>query len=144
MQAGVSVLGGLLGGLLGRKAGLGTLSRGSAAIGKATSAYKQHQDVANADAKIAGISSEIAAIRAELEAEIAKITGTFDPAALALETEIAQTGQEPTSRSIPWRCCGCLATPAASGRGDGMEGGGKRSATPLWLCRVSTIVREIR
>lgn len=87
MQAGVSLLGGLLGGLLGRKVGLGTLSRGTAAISKATSAYKQHQDVANADAKIAGIASDIAAIQAELEAEVAKITGAYDPAALVLETE---------------------------------------------------------
>ncbi|MEY5013525.1 MAG: hypothetical protein RLY69_1240, partial [Verrucomicrobiota bacterium] len=36
MQAGVSMLGGLLSGLLGRKAGLGTLTRGSTAIGKAS------------------------------------------------------------------------------------------------------------
>ena len=87
MQAGVSVLGGLLGGLFGRKAGLGSITRGSSAIGKATSAYKQHQDVANADAKIAGIMGDIEAIRAELEAEVAKITGAYDPAALTLETE---------------------------------------------------------
>jgi hypothetical protein len=87
MQAGVSVLGGLLGGLFGRKVGLGTLTRGSAAIGKATSAYKQHQDVTNADAKITGIASEIAAIQSELEAEIARITGAYDPVALTLETE---------------------------------------------------------
>jgi hypothetical protein len=87
MQAGVSVLGGILGGLFGRKAGLGSITRGSSAIGKATSAYKQHQDVANADAKIAGITGEIEAIQAEFEAGVSKITASYDTAALALETE---------------------------------------------------------
>jgi hypothetical protein len=87
MQAGVSMLGGLLGGLLGRKAGLGTLTRGSTAIGKASSAYKQHQDVANADAKVAGIAGELQTLQAEMEEEISKISGSYDPSALALETE---------------------------------------------------------
>lgn len=87
MQAGVSMLGGLLGGLLGRKAGLGTLTRGSAAIGKASSAYKQHQDVANADAKVAGIAGELQTLQAEMEQEILKISASYDPAALVLETE---------------------------------------------------------
>ena len=86
MQAGVSVLGGLLGGLLGRKSGLGSLTRGTAAISKATSAYKQHQDVAIADAKIADIAAQIQTLQTELEAEIAKITGAYDPAAMPLET----------------------------------------------------------
>ncbi len=87
MQAGVSVLGGILGGLFGRKIGMGTLTRGSSAIGKATSAYKQHQDVATADAKIAGIQGEIEAIQVALEAEIAKISSAYEPEGLALETE---------------------------------------------------------
>jgi hypothetical protein len=87
MQAGVSVLGGILGGLFGRKVGLGSLTRGSSAITKAGSAYKQHQDVVNADAKIAGITSEIEAARSDLEAEVSNITASYDPAALTLETE---------------------------------------------------------
>ena len=52
MQAGVSVLGGLLGGLFGRKTSMPVISRGSTAIGQATSAYKQHQDVANAGERL--------------------------------------------------------------------------------------------
>jgi hypothetical protein len=88
MQAGVSVLGGLLGGLLGRKTGASTtISRGSSAFGKAASAYKQQQDVSNADAKVAGIQEEIAAIEAELATEVANITGSYEPTALTLETE---------------------------------------------------------
>ena len=117
MQAGVSVLGGILGGLFGRKAGLGSITRGSSAIGKATSAYKQHQDVANADAKIAGITEEIEAIQAELEAEIAKITASYDPAALTLETESLKPDQDRTSKSNPSPCSGFPAMPGASGRG---------------------------
>jgi len=87
MQAGVSVLGGLLGGLLGRKVNMTTLSRGSTAIGRTTSAYKQHQDVAMAGARIEDITREIQAIEAELQAEIARIAEAHDPANLKLETE---------------------------------------------------------
>ncbi len=87
VQAGVSVLGGILGALFGRKAGLGSISRGTSAIGKATGAYKQHQDVANADAKVSGVAAEIEAAQAELEAGIAKITESYEPASLSLETE---------------------------------------------------------
>ncbi len=87
MQAGVSVLGGILGAFLGRKSGLGSLSRGASSIGKATSAYKQHQDVANAESKIEEITAEIASIQKELDGEISKISESFDTAALPLETE---------------------------------------------------------
>jgi hypothetical protein len=88
MQAGVSVLGGLLGGLLGRKTGLGTLTRSSTAINKTTGAFKQHQDVANADAKVAGILSDIETLQAGLEADINRITEGYDPSILKLETEV--------------------------------------------------------
>ncbi len=87
MQAGVSVLGGILGAFLGRKTGLGSLTRGTSAIGKATGAYKQHGDVTAADAKVATIAAEIESAHMELEAGIAKLTESYDPAALVLETE---------------------------------------------------------
>ena len=87
MQAGVSVLGGILGAIFGRKAGLGSITRGSSSISKATGAYKQHQDVANAEAKIEGVAGEIQAIQDELEAGIMELTQSFDPALLPLETE---------------------------------------------------------
>lgn len=110
MQAGVSVLGGLLGGLFGRKAGLGTLTRGSSAIGKATSAYKQHQDVANADAKISTISSEMEALQATLQAEVEKITASYDPASLTLETE----SLKPTKTDVKVETVALLWLPADS------------------------------
>lgn len=87
LQAGVSVLGGILGAFLGRKSGLGSLSRGTASIGKATNAYKQHEDVSTADAKVEGLATEIAAAKAELEAAIVRITESFNPASVTLETE---------------------------------------------------------
>lgn len=87
MQAGVSILGGLLGGLLGRKVNLGTLSRGSAAIGRSASAYKQHQDVANAMDRIEDVTREIELLRAELEAEVSRIAGAYRIEDLKLETE---------------------------------------------------------
>jgi hypothetical protein len=87
VQAGASVLGGILGGLFGRKVGLGTLTRASSAIGKASSAYKQQQDVANVTSKMTGITGEIAALQNELQAGIEQLAAAFDPAALVLETE---------------------------------------------------------
>ncbi len=87
MQAGASVLGGILGAFLGRKSGLGAITKGASSIGKATSAYKQHQDVANAEAKVANIKEEMAEIQKDLEAEITKISASFDSSALPLETE---------------------------------------------------------
>ena len=108
MQAGVSVLGGILGAVFGRKVGLGSITRGSSAIGKATGAYKQHQDVANAEAKIEGVSGEIEAIQAELEAGIAKLTESFDPASLPLETESikpAKTDVKVQTVALLWLPC---------------------------------------
>ena len=87
MQAGVSVLGGILGAVFGRKAGLGSITRGTSSIGKASGAYKQYQDVANAETKIQGVAAEIQAIQEELAAGVAKLTESFDPASLPLETE---------------------------------------------------------
>jgi hypothetical protein len=113
MQAGASVLGGILGGLFGRKVGLGSITRGSSAIGKATSAYKQHQDVANADAKIATIAGEMETLQSELEVEISKITAAYDPAALVLETEALK----PTKTNVKVETVALLWLPC-DGRGE--------------------------
>lgn len=87
MQVGVSVLGSILGGLLGRKRGMGVLTSGASAITKAGSAYKQQQDVTNAVAKVSDFQAEIDALRQEVEQEVQKITETSDACSLALETE---------------------------------------------------------
>ncbi len=87
MQAGVSVLGGLLGGLLGRKMNMTTLSRGSTAIGRATSAYKQHQDVAMAGERLEDLTKEMETLKAALEVEVRRIAEEYDISNLKLETE---------------------------------------------------------
>jgi DNA segregation ATPase FtsK/SpoIIIE-like protein len=87
MQAGISVLGGILKSVFGRKSGFGGLTRGTTSITKATSAYKQHQDVATAESKIAGIQREIDTIRKGLETEMEGIAESHDPSTLSLEKE---------------------------------------------------------
>ncbi len=90
MQAGISVLGGILGSIFGRKTGLGRITRGrvSSTVTKASTAYKQHRDVANAEDKIEGLEEDIAGIKAELEKGLAEISGNYDPSALVLDKEI--------------------------------------------------------
>jgi len=85
MQAGISVLGGILKSVFGRKGG--ALMSGSSSVTKATSAYKQHQDVANAKAKIEGIEEEMELIRKALENDLAEIGKSYDPSSLTLEKE---------------------------------------------------------
>lgn len=81
MQAGVSILGGLLGGLMGRK------RSATSALSKGTSAYKQHQDVAAAEDKVETVQQQMEELNRQLEAEIAILSQSYDPAALVLETE---------------------------------------------------------
>lgn len=88
LQTGISVVTGILGGIFGRKLGMGSLTRGATSLSKATGAYKQHQDVGNAAAKIAGIEQEIITINADLTAQIEKISASYDPALLVLTSEV--------------------------------------------------------
>lgn len=81
MQAGVSILGGLLGGLMGRK------RSASSALSKGTSAYKQHQDVSAAEDKVETVQQQMQELNRQLEAEIATLSQSYDPTALILETE---------------------------------------------------------
>ena len=81
VQAGASILGGLLGGLLGRK------GRGGSLITRGTSAYKQRQDVGAAEDKVEAVQEDIAAIEKELQAEIEELTRSYDPGSLQLESE---------------------------------------------------------
>lgn len=85
MQAGTTLLGGLLGGLLGRKSP--SLGRVSSVVGKATSAYKQQQDVAVADAKVKAVMEQIAALEKETGAAMAEIAAAHETDALPIVTE---------------------------------------------------------
>lgn len=87
MQAGASILGGILGSLMGRKSGLGTISRGSTAIGRASTAYNRGQNVTTSAARVENLRGEMVEIENEMQAEIAKISASFAPQALALESE---------------------------------------------------------
>ncbi|OYV06588.1 MAG: hypothetical protein CFE26_05520 [Verrucomicrobiales bacterium VVV1] len=87
LNAGASVLGGILGAVFGRKAGLGSITRGASAFGKATSAYQQHQDVNVVQGKIDALGQDLEAIKAELEEESNKLAASYDPAALTLESD---------------------------------------------------------
>jgi hypothetical protein len=81
VRAGASILGSLLGGLLGRRS-----RRVATSINSATSAYKQQQDVALAEEKLEAVQAEIARIQQEGEEEIQKIAASYDPASLELES----------------------------------------------------------
>jgi hypothetical protein len=89
MQAGVSILTGVLGSLFGGKKGinLGTLTRGKSAITSATGAYKQGRDVDAAEDKIESIQQEVATMQQQAEEEISRMSALFDPASVTLSTE---------------------------------------------------------
>ncbi len=115
MQAGVSVLGGILGAFFGRKSGLGSLTRGASAIGKATGAYKQHEDVNVAGAKVASITAEMEATQAALEADVSELTASYEPNALVLETESlkpAKSDVEVKTVALLWLPCDGRGEPA--------------------------------
>ncbi len=87
MKAGVSIVGGILGALMGRKSGLGTISRGSTAINRSTTAMNRSRTVATSASRVESLRDEIAQVGHEMEDEIAKIADSFDPQSLTLEAE---------------------------------------------------------
>lgn len=89
VQAGISILGGILKAVFGRKTGMGGLSRGasSSAVTKATTAYKQHQDVSAAEEKVEGLEEEMESIRKGLEKELNNVKESYEPSKLVLEKE---------------------------------------------------------
>ena len=87
MQAGMSLLTGVLGSLFGSKRGMGSLTRGKSVISSATGAYKQGKDVTAAESKIAMIQDELAAIERETQEEVDRISANYDPAALPITRE---------------------------------------------------------
>jgi hypothetical protein len=105
MQAGVSILGGILGGLFGRKAGMGTVTRATSAVGRASSAYKQQQDVSAADAKVKTVMEQIAALEAESEVAMAQIAADYETSALVIETQVikpSRTDVKVNEVSLTW------------------------------------------
>ncbi|MES2995191.1 MAG: DUF87 domain-containing protein [Verrucomicrobiota bacterium] len=87
MRAGASILGGLLGAVLGKRSGLGSIGRGTSAAAKGIDAWKQGQDVGLAEEKIEALDAEIAALDEQLEAAAADLAASYEPAALGIEKE---------------------------------------------------------
>ncbi len=85
LNAGVSVFGGILKAVFGRKLGLGGTTSGS--ITKTTSAYKQHRDVGNAQDKIEGIAGERQAIEREMQEGLAEIERNYDSSSIHVDKE---------------------------------------------------------
>lgn len=82
VDAGMSVLGSLLGGLFG-----GRRRSATTAVKRSSRAYQQHRDVAAAEDKVEAIEEDMQELQDELQADIAELSESFDPAALELETE---------------------------------------------------------
>lgn len=82
VDAGMSVLGSLLGGILG-----GRRSSATTAVKRSSRAFQQHRDVAAAEEKVAGIEADIQEMEEDLKADIAALSESFDPSSLELETE---------------------------------------------------------
>ncbi|MGC4014334.1 MAG: DUF87 domain-containing protein [Luteolibacter sp.] len=106
MQAGASVLGGILSAVLGRKSGISGMARsGTSAFNKASGAYKQHQDVTNAEAKVDSIQGEIDAINQSINDQIAALDQNFSPTGLKLDTQSlkpAKTDVKVQSIALLW------------------------------------------
>lgn len=80
-QAGASIIGGLLGKLLGgRRKSVGS------AVNSGSRAYKQRKDVGLAEDKVEALEEAIAELEAELQGEVAEMELEFDPQKADLET----------------------------------------------------------
>jgi hypothetical protein len=91
MQAGVSIITGVLGALLGgsKRGGImGKLSKGKAVISSASGAFRQGQDVTLAEEKVATIGGEMDALHRETDEKIAFLTSSFDPVTVPLTKEV--------------------------------------------------------
>ncbi len=86
MQAGIAVMGGILKSMFGRKAGIGGMLGGTrgGSIRKATAAYEQHQDIANAEAKVEHLVQELTAMKEASQVEQKRISEEYDVENLAL------------------------------------------------------------
>ena len=90
MQAGMSLLGGLVKSFLGGNGGVGGLGRMAAggSVSKATSAYKQHQDVNTAEDALGVLQEDMKAVQGLMDQELGEIASAFDASLLKLEKEV--------------------------------------------------------
>jgi len=85
MSSALSVGGSLLGALFGGRRG-GTFGKASTAARSVGRIGKERTDVAHAEADLAAIEQQHAALESELAQEIAALEGRHDPAAAGIET----------------------------------------------------------
>ncbi|HEX2748064.1 MAG TPA: DUF87 domain-containing protein [Verrucomicrobiales bacterium] len=86
-STGISILGGLLSVLTGRKSTSTAISKGATAMRSATRAWQQSGDVGRAKERLAAIEEEEAAINAEIEQAAQSVRDSFDISTEPLETE---------------------------------------------------------
>lgn len=87
-STGISILGGVLGALLGRKSSTrGMVSSGATAARSATRAWQQSGDVGRAEDRIKAIEEEAAAMNAEIEKAVSDLRGGYDIGSEKLQQE---------------------------------------------------------
>ena len=88
VQAGVTIVGSLLGALFSRKKfSSSNVAKGKSAVSSASRAMKQGQDVKLAESKVASLQRDCDQLHNELLQEVTRIEQSYEPAALELETE---------------------------------------------------------
>lgn len=87
IQAGISVVGAVLGLFMGRKLTKTSLSKGGSAVSSTTRAFKQGQDVKIAQAKVEGLEREIADLAWDLKNDINELEKKYSTGAMKLEAE---------------------------------------------------------
>ena len=100
LEAGMSILGSLLGGVLG-----GRRRTARTSVSRAGRAFQQHRDVNLAEDKAEAIEADMEELKKELEADIAQLDRSFDPAALSLDTEVikpTRTGVQVDRVALLW------------------------------------------
>jgi len=105
VDAGVSILGSVLGSLLG-----GRRRSASTAVRRSSRAFQQHRDIAAAEAKLDLVEEEIVELEKDLERQLADLEASYDPAALELETETLK----PTRANVEVEQVGLLWLPATA------------------------------
>src|SRR5262249_51508907 len=86
-QTALSVGASILGAFLGRKAqNSGTLGRATTAARSAGRISRESQDVDQASDSLEPVQQRIPDLQTELESEIARVQGAYDPAAIVLES----------------------------------------------------------
>ena len=86
-NTGISILGGVLGALLGRKSTVGAIGKGATAMRSATRAWQQSGDVGRAEDRLKAITEEETTLNADIEAAMQSARDALNVADEKLEAE---------------------------------------------------------